>query len=238
MARVPVRAVTKGVTGRGRRLKRYWIAVAITLACFTAIFVAVEALGLRVLTDPRPTMESGGGAAGALGVALLAADALLPVPSSVVMVLHGTLFGAVAGAALSLAGRVAAALVGFAVGRRGGPLMERHLPAGERDRAERLLQRWGAFGIVASRPIPLVAETTMVMAGASSMSWSRAIAAAGAGSLPEVVVYAFVGAAAADFGATSAVFLSLLAVVAVAWLIVERRAVPAAGPREDSPPGA
>jgi 3-dehydroquinate synthase len=155
-------------------------------------------------------------------VALLAADALLPVPSSIVMVLHGTLYGAVAGAALSLVGRLAAAAVGFAIGRRGGPLLERFVGPEERERSDRLLGRWGALGVVASRPVPLVAETTMVLAGASPMSWPLAMVSAAAGSLPEVVIYALAGSVAAGFGGTSVIFLSLLVVVAISWFGLER----------------
>ncbi|HEX2295721.1 MAG TPA: VTT domain-containing protein [Actinomycetota bacterium] len=205
-------------------MRRYWAVAGVTFAAFTVVFVAVEAAGVSLLTDPRSAMDGGGWAAGAIGVSLLAVDALLPVPSSVVMVLHGALYGAVAGAALSLAGRIAAAAVGFALGRRGGPAVDRYVGAGERLRSQELLDRWGVLGIVASRPVPLVAETVMVLAGAARMPWGAALAAAVAGSLPEVVVYALAGSVAASFGNTAAIFLSLLAVVAVAWVVVERRA--------------
>lgn len=195
-----------------------------TILCFGLLFAAVEAAGIRTLTNPRPAMEDGGWTAAALGIVLLVVDALLPVPSSIVMVLHGALFGAVTGAAVSFAGRIGAAVVGFAIGRRGGPLLERFAGRDETERANRLLQRWGAVGIVLSRPVPLVAETTMVLAGASSLSWPVALAAAAVGSLPEVVVYALAGSATARFGSTSVIFLSFLAVIALAWTLLERRA--------------
>lgn len=211
-------------------MRRYWLAAGVTLACFTAVFVAVEAAGWSALTNPRPAMEGGGAVAALIGVALLAGDALLPVPSSIVMVLHGALYGAVAGAALSFAGRMGAATFGFAIGRRGGPLLERVVGRTETERANRLLERWGALGIVLSRPVPLLAETTMVLAGASSLSWPVALAAAAVGSVPEVVVYALAGSAAASFRSTSAVFLAFLAVLAVAWAVLERRVRPGYAP--------
>lgn len=198
-----------------------------TLACFTVVFVAVEAAGWGVLTNPRPAIEDGGAVGGLVGVALLAGDALLPVPSSIVMVLHGALYGAAAGAALSFAGRMGAAAFGFAIGRRGGPFLERVAGRTETERANRLLERWGALGIVLSRPVPLLAETTMVLAGASSLPWPVALAAAAVGSLPEVVVYALAGSAAASFRSTSAVFVTFLAVLAVVWAVLERRLSPA-----------
>lgn len=207
---------------KGRGLRRYWIAAAATIGLFTIVFIVVEVAGVRIFTDPGSAMSAGGWTAALIGVTLLAADALLPVPSSLVMVLHGALFGPVAGAALSLVGRVGAAVVGFAVGRRGGPLLERFVGGPERERADRLLQRWGVVGIVLSRPIPLVAETTIVLAGASALSWPPAILAATVGSLPEVVLYALAGSAAAGFGTTSVVFLCVLAAAALTWIVVER----------------
>lgn len=205
-------------------MKRYWAAAAATFAVFGLVFAVVEMAGFRTLTDPRSAMEAGGWAAAAIGIALLAGDALLPVPSSIVMVLHGALYGAVVGGAVSFAGRLGAAAFGFAIGRRGGPMLERLTGREEAERADCLLQRWGALGIVLSRPVPLVAETTMVLAGASSLSWPLALGAAAAGSLPEVVVYALAGSASASFGNTSAIFLSLLAVIAVCWALFQRRA--------------
>lgn len=204
-------------------MRRYWAAAGFTIAAFAIVFVAVEAAGVGVLTDPRSAMTPGGWGAAALGVALLAADALLPVPSSVVMVLHGALYGPVVGALVSFVGRLGAAATGFAIGRRGGPLLERYAGRDELGRADDMLRRWGAVGIVLSRPIPLVAETAMVLAGASSMSWTVALGAAAAGSVPEVVVYALVGSAVGGLGSTSAVFLTFVAAIGVVWAVVERR---------------
>lgn len=216
-------------------MKRYWAAAAATIAAFTIVFVVVEALGFDPLTDPRSVMERGGWTAGLAGVVLLAGDALLPVPSSIVMVLHGALYGVAAGAALSLAGRVGAAALGFAIGRRGGPALERYAGSDAYGRADHLLQRWGVVGIVVSRPVPLVAETTMVLAGASALSWPVAMVAALLGSLPEVLVYALAGSVAAGFGRTAVIFLSLLVVAALAWAVAGRYARAGSNGMERSP---
>jgi len=62
------------------------------MAFFLLLFFVVEALGVQLLTDPTPWMRHGGVLAAVLGVSLLIADVLLPVPSSLVMVAHGALF--------------------------------------------------------------------------------------------------------------------------------------------------
>jgi uncharacterized membrane protein YdjX (TVP38/TMEM64 family) len=134
------------------------------------------------------------------------------------MVMHGALFGIALGAAASMVGSIGAALVGFGIGRRGGPLLDRLLPASERARADALLARWGTLAIVVSRPICLLAETTAILAGASrSVSWARMTAAAAIGSLPAAVLYAIAGAVAASFENLLVVFAIVLALAAVTW---------------------
>lgn len=190
------------------------------IAFFLVLFFVVEALGVPLLADPTPWMRHGGVAAAVLGVSLLIADVLLPVPSSLVMVAHGALFGVWIGTVLSLLGSVGAALFGFAIGRRGGKLLERIVSPEERARADQILARWGALAIVITRPIPLLAETVAIMAGASpSLSWGQMALAALVGSLPPALLYALTGAAVANFQSTALMFGVVLLVTGSFWLI-------------------
>src|SRR6185295_10271489 len=122
-------------------MKRYLLIITAMLVFFLLLFLVVEALGVPLLTDPTPWMKHGGVLAAVLGVGLLIADVLLPVPSSLVMVAHGALFGVVVGTFLSLLGSVGAALFGFAIGRRGGRFLARVVSPEERTRADYLLGR-------------------------------------------------------------------------------------------------
>src|SRR3954468_1580895 len=117
-------------------MKRYWIITGLILAFFLVLFLLVEALGVPLLTDPSPYLEDGGMFAALVGVGLLVVDVTLPVPSSLVMVAHGALFGVAVGTLLSLTGSTGAALVGFAVGRRGGPPLARLVGPEERARGQ------------------------------------------------------------------------------------------------------
>src|SRR5918998_4835459 len=117
-------------------MKRYLLVVGGMVAFFLLLFAAAGLLGVPLLADPTPWLSRGGAAAACVGVGLLVADVLLPVPSSLVMVAHGALFGVTVGTLLSLAGSVGAALLGFAIGRRGGGLMERLVSPAERGRAD------------------------------------------------------------------------------------------------------
>jgi uncharacterized membrane protein YdjX (TVP38/TMEM64 family) len=203
-------------------MKRYLMIVAALLASFTIIFLIVEALGIPLLSDPAPWMKHGGVVAGTLGVGLLIADVLLPVPSSLVMVAHGALFGVFVGTLLSLSGSIGAALFGFAIGRRGGRLLNRVVTPAERSRANYLLARWGALAIIVTRPIPLLAETVAIMSGASSLGWANMALASFLGSLPPALLYALTGAAVANLQNTSLMFGVVLLVAALFWLIGRR----------------
>ena len=200
-------------------MRRYLLTVVAMIVFFTILFVIVEALGVPLLSDPTPWMKHGGILAAIIGVGLLIADVVLPVPSSIVMVAHGALFGVLWGTMLSLVGSVGAAVFGFAIGRRGGGLLERVVTPAERERASSILERWGTLAIIVTRPVPLLAETVAIMAGASSMSWRAIILASIAGSLPMALLYALTGAAVADLQNTALMFGIVLLVAGLFWLI-------------------
>lgn len=203
-------------------MKRYWSVAILMLSFFLALFLIVEALHIPILIDPSGWLEHGGALAAIIGVGLLVVDIVLPVPSSLVMIAHGALFGVIAGTLLSLVGSVGATLAGFAIGRRGGSLLERLVPADERARADRLLARWGALFIVVTRPVPLMAETVAILAGASPISWRSAGRAAVAGSLPPSLLYALTGSVAATFQNGALMFGLVLLVSGSFWLISYR----------------
>lgn len=197
-------------------MRRYWTLLGGFVVLFLALFGVAAALGLPV-EDARPWMGRGGAGAAAVGVTLLVVDVALPVPSSGVMMLHGLLFGLWVGAGLSLVGSLGAAAVGFALGRAGNDWIRRLVTPEEHDRAGRLLSRWGALAIVASRPVPMLAETVMILAGASPMPRGRALLAAFAGTVPAALAYAAVGATAASLTAGTAVFAGVVVVGGGFW---------------------
>ena len=190
------------------------------LALFLALFGLMEALDVSFLKDPSGWMSQKGGWAAALtGSGLLIADVFLPVPSSLVMIAHGALFGIWVGTALSLFGTLGATALGFAVGRRGGPLLTRLVSPAEKARADELLRKYGALAILVSRPLPLLAETVSILAGASPMGWGRMLAAAFAGALPASLLYALTGATARSFGSGILMFGAVILLAGLFWLV-------------------
>jgi uncharacterized membrane protein YdjX (TVP38/TMEM64 family) len=187
-------------------MKRYLLIILTMMALFLGAFIVVEALGVPLLTDPEQWMNAGGITAALIGFALLVSDVLLPVPSSLVMVAHGALFGVWIGTLLSLAGSLGAALFGFAIGRRGGKKLDTLVTHKERIRADALLESWGVMAIVITRPVPILAETVSIVAGTSSLSWKSMALASLAGTFPAALLYAITGAAVADLQSSTLIF--------------------------------
>ena len=175
----------------------YWLVTAVLVGTVLALFGLTTAAGIPLLTDPLPAMRRAGGPAALIGVGLLVSDVALPVPSSAVMVAHGALFGVLPGAVLSVLGGTGATVLGFALGRRGRAVVARLTTPRQRDRADRLLGRWGALAIMVTRPVPVLAETVAVLAGTSPMRWPVAALAGAAGTVTPALALAWSGAAAA-----------------------------------------
>src|ERR1044071_237326 len=106
-------------------MRRYlWLTLGMA-GLFLACFGIAEGLGVPLLTDPMPALRAAGPLAAVIGVSLLVADVVLPVPSSVIMIAHGALFGIWTGSLLSLAGSTGCSLAGFAIGRAGRETVRR-----------------------------------------------------------------------------------------------------------------
>jgi uncharacterized membrane protein YdjX (TVP38/TMEM64 family) len=168
-------------------------------ALFLATFVLVEQLNLPLLTDPRPGLTAGPWGAGVLGVGLLFADVVLPVPSSGVMVVHGAVYGLAVGSMLSLLGGTGATVAALLLGRRSRRMLERLAGPAQQARAVALLDRFGVWAILLTRPVPVLAETVAVMAGTGRLRLWQAAWAGALGTLLPAVGYAALGAYGATF---------------------------------------
>jgi len=194
-------------------MKRYGSIFAGLVVVLLLLLALTAMLDIDVLNDPEPWMRERSGGVALVGVGLLLADVVFPVPSSFVMTAHGRLFGPVLGTLLSLAGSIGLTMVSYSIGLAGGRWMKRVVPETERAAVERVLGRWGVGVIIVTRPLPLFAESVAVMAGASRMPVWKVLLAGFVGSLPPAVFYAIAGAQAYN-GVRSTVVIAVVFVVA------------------------
>jgi uncharacterized membrane protein YdjX (TVP38/TMEM64 family) len=189
------------------------------LTLFLVIFIMAEQFQLPLLTDPDKYLDHGSWLVGVFGVGLLLSDVILPVPSSGVMVLQGAAYGLIPGAALSLIGGTGAALVAFLVGRRSRPAVDRVAGPEQRQRARILLDRYGIWAVIVSRPVPMLAETVGILAGAGGMRWWQVGWAGALGNVVPAIAYAAVGAYSRTFADGAVIFLLVLVLATLAWIL-------------------
>ena len=129
-----------------------------------------------------------------IGILLIVADVVLPVPSTAVMAALGVIYGPVTGGALSAVASILSGSVAYgmarALGRRNAVRLAG--PNGITE-ARHLLTRWGLPLIAASRWLPVLPETVPFVAGLTAMPFGRFLAALAAGSVPLGFVFATAG---------------------------------------------
>lgn len=152
-----------------------------------------------------------------IGLALLAADAFLPVPAPPVMATMGVLYGTVGGGVIAATGSILAGLVGLGIGRLAGKKALRLL-ANEHKLAElqRFFDTWGAAGIVASRALPVAPEVLTVLAGIARMHFGRFMLALVMGGIPIGILLAWAGS---QVGQSSGLLLVLTLIPAGLWCL-------------------
>jgi len=130
-------------------------------------------------------------AAGVTIILLLAADVVLPIPSSIVSASAGVLLGVYWGAASIWVGMTLGSALGYGVGR----FAKGFLGKDEFEPIKQKLARYGWWAIALSRPMPVLAEAVSITAGAVLMPFPRYLFLSVLSNLAVAVAYA----AAANF---------------------------------------
>ena len=126
--------------------------------------------------------------------ALLALDVFLPVPSSIVSTASGVLLGFAVGSAVVWGGMMAGSMLGYAIGTRGSTATRRFIGEDGMGRAALLMQRYGDLTLVMCRPVPVLAEASVVFAGLVRTNYRRFLQLTAASNLGIAAGYAAVGA--------------------------------------------
>lgn len=110
--------------------------------------------------DDHPSQAAG------LVIGLFASDILLPIPSSAVCATAGHIFGLVIGTVLCWLGLNLSALTGYWLGRLlGWTAINRFSNREDAEIVEQQIARWGVWPIVAFRPLPVLAEASVLLLG-------------------------------------------------------------------------
>jgi uncharacterized membrane protein YdjX (TVP38/TMEM64 family) len=172
------------------------------------IVICVLALALASCTKiPTPqeandavlTLREYESRAWALGIALIWADLVLPIPQTAVIAALGIIYGTLLGGLLGSVGLITG-LLGYGLmltsARR---FVQRFVGHRSLHKMECLLDRGGAWAIVLTRSLPYsVPEAMVFLAGLAGMPMRRFVAALTIGSIPTAFVFAAIGAGWAD----------------------------------------
>jgi uncharacterized membrane protein YdjX (TVP38/TMEM64 family) len=136
----------------------------------------------------------------AVGIALIWADLVLPVPQTVVIAALGIIYGTVLGGLLGSVGLITGGLLGYVLmltsARR---MVRRFVGLQSLNRMEGLFERAGAWAIVLTRSLPYsIPEAIVFLAGLAAMPMGKFAAALAVGSVPTAFAFAAIGAGWAD----------------------------------------
>jgi uncharacterized membrane protein YdjX (TVP38/TMEM64 family) len=178
---------------RALKYSVFFVALAgIVVVPFLLFGEELETLTLSVMANDRSRLAAAAG-----GGLLLASDVVLPIPSTIVIAALGALLGVWLGVAVAVAGLTAGCILGYALGRAlGHDFALRQL--GERDFTylADLLDRRGLPILALCRPVPVLAEASVIAAGVVGMPFGRTLFVTGFANLGFSAVYALLGASA------------------------------------------
>lgn len=133
-------------------------------------------------------------AAGTALILLLATDIVLPVPSSLVSTACGLTLGFAGGACASFVGMSLSAAAGYALGRSTAAAARRMIGQREAELLEGFHRRHGVWMLLALRPVPVLAEASVLFSGIVRQPVTGVAAATALGNAGVSLVYAAVGA--------------------------------------------
>ncbi|AUX46510.1 hypothetical protein SOCE26_080160 [Sorangium cellulosum] len=212
------------LAGEAARPRRTWLGwagfsgllLSAILVPFFLFADSIEAAARRLLASP----PSGTATALVLG-GLLAGDIVLPVPSSLVNTAAGALLGFWRGTGVTWAGMMVSAGLGYLLGARAGaPALQRMVGAAELERLARSAERHGPWFLLLFRGVPVLAEASVVVAGAGRMPRRVFFTVTALANLGIAATYAAVGASAARLTSSLLLFAGIVLLPGIALLLV------------------
>ena len=162
--------------------------------------------------------HASGLASAAAIMALLALDVFLPVPSSIVSTGAGVLLGFWRGAVVIWLGMTIGCVIGYAFGARAAAAARRLVGEESLARAGKVMERHGPWALVICRPIPVLAEASIVFAGLVRTPVMPVLVLTAWSDLGISLAYAAVGAYSVKVQSFLLTFLGAIALPGLAML--------------------
>ena len=168
------------------------------------------------VTDAMALAESQPYVGAALVIAALAADIVLPVPSTIIGAFSGAVLGIAGGTLATWAGLMLGCVLGYWLGRAiVTPLPDGARP-GPEPHAPRRASHLGPVMLAATRAVPVLAETTIITAGAARMDFGQFLLVTVPANLLVAFAYAGMGSLLAGIDPALAA-IAATCLCALAW---------------------
>jgi uncharacterized membrane protein YdjX (TVP38/TMEM64 family) len=171
----------------------------------TALLMLVSCTGRMPTIDETTAvvlcLRDYGAWAWALGIGLIWADLLLPVPQTAIIAALGMVYGAVLGGLVGSVALITSGLLAYFLMRtRVRRFAARLVGQNSMDKMGVFFERSGAWAIVLTRSLPYsIAEAVTFLAGLGRMPFTTCLAALVLGSVPTAFVFAGIGVGWADY---------------------------------------
>jgi uncharacterized membrane protein YdjX (TVP38/TMEM64 family) len=189
---------------------------------------ANAALGLAARADIAPLRDyllGFGWWAPVVSTALqVITSVIAPLPSFVLAFVNAMLFGLWWGGLLTWSTALLAAAICFGMSRAlGRPVVERFVPRGALEGADRFFVRHGAWAVLVARLIPFVnPDVISYAAGLTPMRWRLFMASIAVGSVPSTLLYSYLGSRGVTSVGWLLVPLVVLGLLAFAGALLRR----------------
>lgn len=171
-----------------------WAALSLLLLALILVPFFLFESSFNAFAEHVMRRDASGWSVGSAIVALLASDVFLPIPSSIVAAAAGVLLGFWLGAAAIWAGMMAACVLGYWFGARASAAARRFVGPEGMARAQRLSEKYGDYAIVVCRPVPVLAEASVIFSGIVGRPAGRFLAVTFWSNIGMALGYAAIGA--------------------------------------------
>ncbi len=196
---------------------RWFLLTTLLLALIIVPFLMFEErferLGLEIMRG-----DLAGWPAAVMIGGFLALDVFLPVPSSMVSTAAGAVLGFARGMAVIWVGMTAGCVLGYLLGSRATAMARRFVGRDGLDRAERVSAEHGDWALVVCRPVPVLAEASVILAGLVQTPWPRFFLLTAAANVGIAAAYAAIGAFSMSIGSFLLTFVGALALPGLTML--------------------
>lgn len=197
---------------------------------FASTFILIKVMGWITMEDIRTWLEAGKTTSphvvGLIVAGLLFADLFIAVPTLTITLLSGYFLGFELGFAYALAGYWLAGVTGYTLSRVFGRRALRVITkdAAKIAQMDELFIRHGLVVLSMARAVPILAEVSACLSGATKLPFARFVLGWAINSIPYAAIAAYAGSISSLSDPKPAIFtaIGLTGTLWVAWYIFTR----------------